>query len=65
MFRKIPFSVIYHLDNFYDLIPSGFSVVPKITFANLYKPIHDIIIIPVSSDPVNLEAVKREKITKK
>ena len=66
IFRKIPFLVIYHLGNFYDLIQSGFSVTPKIIFDNLYKPIHDVIIIPVSSDPVNLEAVERKgKNTKK
>ena len=59
MCKKIPFLVIYHPSNFDDLIQSGFSVIPKITFVNLWKPIHDVIIIPVSSDPLNLETVER------
>ena len=55
------FSVIYHLGNFDDLIPSGFWVIPRITFGNLCKPICDVIIIPVSSDPLNLENVERKE----
>ena len=51
MFRKIPVSVMYNLGNFDDLIQTSFWVIPKVTFANLCKPIHDVIIIPVSSDP--------------
>ena len=51
IFRKIIFSVIYKLGNFYDLIQSGFWIIPKIAFAYLRKPIQDIIIIPVSHDP--------------
>ena len=49
MFRKIPFSVIYHLSNFHSLIQSGFNILIN-TFAHVCKPIHDVIIIPVSSD---------------
>ena len=30
-------------------------------FANLYKPIHDLIIIPVSSDPLNLETQGKKR----
>ena len=56
MFRKIPFVVVYHLGNFDDLLQSGFGIVPNITFDNLCKPIHDVIIIPVSSDPLNMES---------
>ena len=51
------FSVIYLLGNFDDLIQSGFQFIPKIIFANLCKPVHDVIIIPVSSDALNLENV--------
>ena len=34
---------IYFLTKFDDKISSGFRVIPKITSANLCKPIHDII----------------------
>ena len=40
---------------FDDLIQSVFGVIHKITFANFCKPTHNIIIVPVSSDPLNLE----------
>ena len=65
MFRKIPFLAIYHLGNFDDLIQSGFLVIPKISFANLCNPALNII-IPVSSDHLNLENLQRKgkKITK-
>ena len=55
MFRKIPFSVILHLDIFDGLMQGGFWVIAKITFANLCKLIHDVIIIAVSSGPLNLK----------
>ena len=42
-FRKIPLLVIYYLNKFDDIILSSFRVIPKITSANLCKPIHDII----------------------
>ena len=58
---KISSLVIYQLGNLDDLIQSGFSFIPKIKFANLCKPIHDVIIIPVSSDSLNLEAVERKE----
>ena len=58
MVRKIPFLVINHLGNFDDLRKRRFWVVPKIPFANLCKPIYDAIIMPVSSDPLNLETVE-------
>ena len=48
MFRKIPFLMIYHLSNFDDLIQIVFWVTPKMIFANLCKPMHNVIIIPVS-----------------
>ena len=40
-------------------------VIPKNTLANLWKPIHNVIIIPVSSDPLNLETVQRTKKNQK
>ena len=46
--RKIPLSVIYYLTKFDDIIKSGFWVIPKITSANLCKPIHDIINYSIS-----------------
>ena len=60
MFRKILFLAIYHLGKFDDLIQSGFGIIPNNTFANLCKPIHDVTIIPVSSDPLNLETMERK-----
>ena len=59
--QKNTFSVIYNLHYFDDLIQSVFWVVPKITFANLGKPIQDFIIISVSFDPLNLENVEGKK----
>ena len=41
--RKIPLLLIYYLTKFDDIILSSFRVIPKITSANLCKPIHDII----------------------
>ena len=55
----------YQPVSFDDLIQSGLWVIPKLIFANLCKPIHDIIIIPVLSDSFNLENVeKKGKIIK-
>ena len=59
VFRKISFSVIYHLGNFDDSIQCGFWVIPKITLTSLCKLIHDAIITPASSDPLKLENVKK------
>ena len=42
-FQKIPLLVIYYLNKFDDVVYSSFWVIPKITSANLCKPIHDII----------------------
>ena len=54
------------MGNFDDLMQSGFWVIPKVTFANLSKPVSKVTIIPVSSDPLNLEAVEgKGKKTKK
>ena len=60
MFRKISFLVIYHLGKVDSLIQKSFRVIPKITIDNLRKAIHDVIIIPVSSDPLKIEAVERK-----
>ena len=57
--------MIYDLGNFDVLIQSGLWAIRKITFANLYKAIHNAIIFPVSSELLNMETVKeKEKITK-
>ena len=39
-FRKIPLLVMYYLIKFDDIILNSFRVIPKITSANLCKPIH-------------------------
>ena len=59
------FLVIYHLGNFDNIIQSGFWIIPKIALANLCKPIQDVIIILVSSEPLILKTVERKKKLKK
>ena len=59
-FRKTPDLVIDHLGNLDDLVQSGFQVIPKITCANLYKPIHSMINL-VSSISLNLEIVESKE----
>ena len=49
--------VIYHLGSFDGLMQSGFWVVIKIAFTNLCRVIHDVMVIPVSSDLLNLESL--------
>ena len=66
-FRKIPLSVIYYLTKLDDLILSSFQVIPKITSANLCKPIHDIInystsIWPFEFGKCGKEAKKLQKV---
>ena len=34
---------MYYLTKYLDIIKSGFWVFPKITSANLYKPVHNMI----------------------
>ena len=59
------FLVIYHLGNFDNLIHSSYWVIPKITFDNICKSIQNVIIISVSSGPLDLENVeKKEKNAK-
>ena len=65
-FGKIPLLVIYYLTNFDDIIQSSFRVIPKITSANLWKPIHDIInystsICPFESGNCGKEGKKLQK----
>ena len=60
-----PFLVIYHQGNFDDLTLSSFLIIPKITIVNLCKLVHNVIIISVSSDPMNLETGKEGKNYKK
>ena len=52
--------MIYHLEKFAYLTVSGLWTIPKITFANLCRPIHDGIIILVSPGPLNLKFVQRK-----
>ena len=59
LFRKIPLLVMYYLTNFDDVISSSW-VISKITFANLCKPIHDIINYSTSI-LFNLESVQRKR----
>ena len=42
-FKNIPLFVIYYLTEFDDVMKSSFSDIPKITLANLCKPIDEII----------------------
>ena len=75
VFRKKHFLVILRqfwtwfkfvtLGNLDDLIQSGFWVLKKTTFVNSCKPVHDVIIIPVPSDPLNLKTVERKGDYKK
>ena len=64
---KILLLVTYYLTKFHDVIYSGFLVVPKITSANLQKPIHDIInysssICRFESGKLGKEGEKLQKI---
>ena len=57
---------MYYLTKFDDVIESGFSVIPKITSGNLFKPIHGIMsystfICPFESGKCGKE-VKKLKI---
>ena len=65
-FIKIPLFVIYHLTKIDDLMWSSFWVIPKITFAKLCKPIHDIMnfstsICPFESGRFGKEGKKLQK----
>ena len=64
-FKKFLVLVIYHLGNIDESIQSGICVIPKITFANLCKPICNVVIIPVSSDALHFGNCRKEgeKIT--
>ena len=55
------FWVIYNLGDFDNIIQSRFSIIPKIALANLCKPIQDVIIILVSSEPLILKTAERKK----
>ena len=41
-------------------VQGGLWVIPKTAFTKSCKPIHDVIIIPVSSYSLNLETAERE-----
>ena len=49
-----------YLTKFDDVIKSGFSVIPKIKFTNLCKPIHDIINYSTSICPFESEKCRKE-----
>ena len=59
-FRKIPLLVIYYLTKFDGIILSSFRVIPKISSANLRKPIHDIINYSTSIWPFEFEKCGKE-----
>ena len=59
-FRKIPVLVMYYLTKFDDIIQSSFWVTPKITSANLCKPVHDTKKYSPCICLVNLESVERK-----
>ena len=66
-FRKIPLLVIHYLNKFDDVIQTGFWFIPKITSANLCKPVHDIInystaICPVEPGKCGKEGKKLQKL---
>ena len=63
-FKKIPLIAIYYLTKSDDVIKSGFWVIPKITTANLCKPIHDIINYSTSICPFESGKCGKGKNTK-
>ena len=65
-FRKILLFIIYYLTKFDDVVQSSFSVISKITSANLCKSIHDTInystsICPFESGKCGKEGKKLQK----
>ena len=59
-FTKILLLVIYYLTKFDNVIQSGFWGIPKTTFANLCKPIYDIINYSTSTCPFVFENCGKE-----
>ena len=64
--RNIPLLVMYYLTKFDDVIQSSFSVITKITYANLCMPIHDTInystlICPLESGKCGKKGKKLQK----
>ena len=53
---------LFGLQNMYKRVSEFFQKLHMLIYA---KQIHDVTIIPVLSDPLNLENVEREKIYKK
>ena len=53
---------MYYLTKFDDVIKSGFWVVLKITFANLCKPIYDIINYSTSTCPFESGKCRKEGV---
>ena len=52
---------MYHLTRFDDVIQSGFWVIPEITSAILWKPIHDIINYSASVGPFESGKCRKEE----
>ena len=65
-FTKISLLVMYYPTKFDGVIQNGFGVIPKITPANLCKPIHDINNYSTSICPLESEKCrkKEEKLLK-
>ena len=64
--EKVPLLVMYYLATFDNVIESDFRVIRKITSANLWTPIHDIInystfICPFKSEKGGKEGRKLQK----
>ena len=62
MFRSFFSLVINRLANVDDFIQNGFGDIQKFAIEKLYKPFHDMLIIPSSACSWNLKTfVKKEK----
>ena len=59
-FKNIPLFVIYYPAKFDGVMQSIFWVIPKFTFANLCKPVHDIIIYSTSICPFESRKGRKE-----
>ena len=66
MFKNISLFIIYYLTKFDDVLKSSYWVIPKFTFPNLCKSIHEIIsyspsICPFESGKCGKEGNKLQK----
>ena len=65
MIRSIFFVVIYPLAKFDALKQRGSEVIRKITVDKLFKPIHDVIIIPFSAYSLNFKMLDKKEENQK